>query len=290
MKKLYLFIVLMSIMALGYTQNNNAATGASNFYENLYGHTFASSTRGAMDALVFIDLVLEEDYVIPALQAEGYNVTVATDWTDFDTKLASGNYGNYSLAVAFVQDLHAHPSLTGLQSFLNNGGRIIYDDWTRDAAYGNFFEAGFTGNTNFDYMEITDGGVLAGLSNPIQINNPDTDPNWTTFSYGLTATGSGEYLAFFPVPMRANNPEEQSIIRGNGGQTIILGYMSDTPQLNGGSTRANDRQQLFQNLINTLAPYGPPPPTTVPVSNWALVFGIFLIGLFMIVRYKRRLA
>ncbi len=32
---------------------------------------------------------------------------------------------------------------------------------------------------------------------------------------------------------------------------------------------------------------GQPP---VPVSNWALVFGIFLIGLFMIVRYKKRLA
>ncbi len=28
----------------------------------------------------------------------------------------------------------------------------------------------------------------------------------------------------------------------------------------------------------------------VPVSPWTLVFGIFLIGVFMIVRYRRRLA
>jgi len=285
MKKLFLFFVLMSTVALGYTQNRNVATGATNFYENLYGHTFASSTRGAMDALVFIDFTFEDDYVEPALEAEGYNVTVATDWADFDAKLASGDYSNYSLAVAFVQGDFDHPSLAGLQSFLTHGGRIIYDDWNLDANYGNFFEAGFTGNINFDIMEITDAGVLAGLSNPIYIN----DPGWNfVFSYGMTATGSGEYLAYFEELMRVNNPDEQSIIRGNGGQTIILGYMSDTPQLNG-STRANDRQQLFQNVINSLAPYSPP-PATVPVSPWALIFGVFLIAVFMVVRYKRNLA
>ena len=31
-------------------------------------------------------------------------------------------------------------------------------------------------------------------------------------------------------------------------------------------------------------------PTPVPVSNWAIVLGVFLIGAFMIVRYKRTLA
>ncbi len=34
----------------------------------------------------------------------------------------------------------------------------------------------------------------------------------------------------------------------------------------------------------------PPPPESVPVSNWAIYFGIFLIGLFVIFRFRRRLA
>jgi hypothetical protein len=33
----------------------------------------------------------------------------------------------------------------------------------------------------------------------------------------------------------------------------------------------------------------PPPPPQVPISNWAIYLGIFLMGGFMIVRYRRRL-
>lgn len=32
------------------------------------------------------------------------------------------------------------------------------------------------------------------------------------------------------------------------------------------------------------------PPTGVPVSNWAIILGVLLIGAFMVVRYRRRLA
>ena len=289
MKKLFLFFVLMSVVVLGYTQNNNVATGATNFYENLYGHTFASSTRGAMDALLYVDFTYENDYVVPALQAGGYNVTVATDWADFDTKLASGNYGNYSLAVAFVQDGSVYPSLVGLHAFINQGGRIIYDDWSENTTYGNFFEAGFTGHENETSMRITNADISNELSsNPIEIINPSTSGSYSVFSYGMTATGSGEYLAYFPQSGKGD-PEQQSIIRGNGDKTIILGYMSDTPQLDSPMRTNNDRQQLFQNLINSLAPYSPP-SATVPVSNWALIFGVFLIAVFMVVRYKRNLA
>jgi len=34
----------------------------------------------------------------------------------------------------------------------------------------------------------------------------------------------------------------------------------------------------------------PPPPPGVPVSPWALIFGIFLISIFIVFRYKRNLA
>jgi hypothetical protein len=34
----------------------------------------------------------------------------------------------------------------------------------------------------------------------------------------------------------------------------------------------------------------PPPPPPVPVSNWAIILGIFLIAVFMVFRFRRRMA
>jgi hypothetical protein len=42
-------------------------------------------------------------------------------------------------------------------------------------------------------------------------------------------------------------------------------------------------------FVSFNTPSGPPPPV-VPVSPWALIFGVFLISLFMVVRYRRSLA
>ena len=53
---------------------------------------------------------------------------------------------------------------------------------------------------------------------------------------------------------------------------------------NANDSGSNTPQQGFPFLINGSE------TAQVPVSNWALIFGIFLIGAFMIVRYRRRLA
>lgn len=52
----------------------------------------------------------------------------------------------------------------------------------------------------------------------------------------------------------------------------------------------DDNVFLAYFVVSGEAVFNNPPPQPVPVSPWALVFGIFLIGVFMVVRYRRRLA
>jgi len=102
----------------------------------------------------------------------------------------------------------------------------------------------------------------------------------------MTPTGDGEALATFIPVARGDGGYPAAIIRGNDGKTIILWYMPDTPQLFGlGKPTITDRQKLFENVLGSLDQQPP-----VPVSPWALVFGVFLIAVFMVVRYKRNLA
>lgn len=146
---------------------------------------------------------------------------------------------------------------------------MIYCDWTYNNTLAVIFEASYTGNTNQTAVTITDPVLATGLTNPFTLVNP----GWSIFSTGLTAIGSGEVLATFENGNAA-------IIRGNDKHTIILGYLSDTPPL-------AMRQQLFENVLNFIV-CGPNSfVPDVPVSNWALYIGIFLIITFAVIRFRK---
>ena len=264
---LVMFMMTSSFSNLLIAQESNAVTGSTNFFEKYYGKTIESSMRGQMDALVYIDMELQDGKVLDALAALGYTVTVATDWYDFSTKLGSNNYG---LAVGFNQQWSwtttgAKPTvMAAFATYIANGGSIVYGDWKTDNDIAALFEAQFTGINNQSLMTL-DPSIANGLPNPLTLANP----GWSIFSTGLTALGGGQVLATFPNG-------DASIVRGNGGRTIILGYLSDTPP------EAN-RQQLFENLFQGVAP-------SVPLSDWAIYLGIFLIAAFMVLRYRRKLA
>jgi hypothetical protein len=257
MKKLSLFLAVTIGIALScYSQNNGTAV---------------NSLRGSMDALVYIDYSHAEDYVVSTLTSRGFTVTTATWWDDFDTKLATGNY---SLAVAFVQGDIFHPDISILQNFIDNGGKVIYNDWNKDNSYAALFEATFTGSQNMNPMYVNDPDLANGLINPVAF-----DPFWEgTWSMGMTPIGSGQILATFP------STGDAAIILGNGGRTIILGYLSYLPSV--GAFRQNNRQQLFGNVLSTIAPTSDP----VPLSDWSLIFGVLLISIFMVIRYNQNIS
>jgi hypothetical protein len=235
---------------------NNAVPGGKNFYENTYGQSIGA-TRVGTDALVFIDYSLENDFIVPALTDQGYNVTIASSWTDFDTKIISGLYG---LAVACSQNYWAVPSPSAIQTFINGGGLMVLCDWTMNSTLAGLFEASYTNQLNQSLVTFTDLTLGHGINNPMALINP----GWGTYSMGVAPVGGGKVLATFP------NGNAAAIL-GNGGRTIILGYLSDTPP-------ADDRQQLFNNALDVLN------GREIPVSDWAIYLGILLMVSFVIYR------
>ena len=234
-----------------------------NFYESLYGTT--TDNRGANDALFYTTGTNANDYAVPALTNTGFNVTIATDYTDFNTKLASGNY---ALGVVFNNGgcCFLGLDLQTTQNFIANGGCMIFCDWELTQSFAALFEASFTGNGNITPMTITDPALAAGITNPVAILNTA----WGTWSTALAPAGNGEVLATFPDGSAA-------IVRGNNAHTMLLGYLSDTPP-------DADRQKLLENVIKatTCGGYN---PSVVPVSNWAIALGIFLIASFAVIRF-----
>jgi hypothetical protein len=216
-----------------------------------------------MDALYYADYTIQNDFAVAGLLNLGYNVTVASSWSDFDTKLASGAYG---LAVAYNQGDFGLPSGSILQSYINGGGCVIFCDWSRNSGLASIFEASYSGVDNQSPMNVLNAGIASGITNPVVLTNP----GWAyIFSVGLSATGGGQVLATFPNGNAA-------MVQGNGGKTIILGYLSDTPP-------AGDRQKLFENVVGATLCGG----QEVPISDWAIYLGIFLILSFVVVRYVK---
>lgn len=251
-------------------QVNNVQQWEPNVFEKYYGQTIESGVKGSQDALLYIDLELEDGKIPEALLNLGYSVTVATDWYDFADKLNTGDYG---LAVGFNQNLNWGAWKAGLLSALENyiagGGSVVFNDWRRDNDFALLFQTSFTSNTNQTIMHLNP-SIEDGLPNPITLSNP----GWTVFSTGLTATGDAQAVATF-------GNGDDAIVKGNAGRTIILGYLTDAPP-------AAHRQQLFENLfLEVTSP--PPPPAAVPISNWSIYIGLLLIVLFIAVRLRGRI-
>jgi len=254
-----MFIFLTTFSYSQSSSQKNALTASPNYYEKWTG-TASTPSRSASDALVYIDYALENDFVADALLAQGYNLTFASGWADFNTKLLSGNYG---LAVAFSQDFYEVPSPAAVQTYLNGGGRMILCDWTLDITLASLFEASYTNHYNQSQVFFSGSTYGNGISNPMTLQNP----GWGIFSMGMAPKGGGQVLASF-----ANG--EAAAIKGNGGKTIILGYLSDTPP-------SDTRQQLFESALDVVN------GKEIPVSDCAIYLGLILMVAFVAVRLHR---
>ncbi len=268
--KISLAVILCVVSATAlFADGNNARQGSPNAFEKYYGQVLESSTRGALDALLYIDYELQDGKIPEALVSLGYTVTVATDWFDFSIKL---NTGTYALAVAFNQQWpwtqfgHKATVLSALTNFISSGGAVVFNDWKTDNDFAVLFETSFTFNNNQTMVNL-DPSIAYNLPNPITLTNN----GWSIFSTGLVPIGGG-------IPFATFGNGDAAIVKGNAGKTIILGYLTDAPP-------AAHRQQLFENLFEAVAP--PPPPPPVPLSNWALYLGILLMITFVVIRFRR---
>ena len=166
------------------------------------------------------DAPIGPDRVAEALGVLGHDVTLASDASDFQTQLESGAY---DLGVIFVQTRPAveyASAIAALSAFVENGGRALYADWSRNAALAAGFGAGFTGSDGGRIVHrssVRPGDTL--LPNSIKLRNT----GWFHATNGLTAlTGSTVW--------RHLRERLTAIVRGPSGRSLVFGFLGDTPE------------------------------------------------------------
>jgi len=249
MKKIFTFFVFcFALASLTFAQNNNS-TGGTNYYSSLIGKTLPALGASGENALVFVDMAFANDGVVNSLTANGYNVTVASGASDFDTKMQSGNY---DLVVLFVQNMLAADyglSLTAISNYIANGKKMIFATWAvniysglNDNAYAALFDAYFSGSTNLTTVTVTDPTMASGITNPFTL----TGLGWGIFSVGLHAMNGATVLGTF-------ENGDAAIVLGHRGNTVMLGYLSD-------ATPVGERQAIFSNVSNAAVTHPVPVP------------------------------
>jgi hypothetical protein len=210
------------------------------------------------DILYFSDYTVGTDSMSIALTQyaaahPGTNIYTTSSDTTFASQLASGKY---NLAVFFVQGYYStlYPAgVSALQTFVAGGGRAIADNWAVPAgpSFLSSFGATFAGPVNNTQFTVTDPSLNPGT---YHLSNP----GWGIFSYDLTPT-SGTSAGNFT----SNN---SAIVVGNGGRTIVNGFLSDTLPTNTGSG-------LYLAEINRVyGAKGTPEPSTITL------FGVGAVG------------
>lgn len=191
-----------------------------------------STAPAPTKVLYFADYAIGTDYAAAGLASSAYAVTVATDWTDFNTKLAAGPSA-YKLAVIMNQNSGIGANLATLTTYLGAGGRAVLADWTEDSSFGTLFNATYTGNDNNPSPTISFTSMPAlgiGLSSSTLTL---TNPGWGTYSMGLAPASGGLSVCTF-------NLGDSCVVLGNAGRTALVGFLSDTlPAADGAKFYAN---------------------------------------------------
>jgi hypothetical protein len=184
------------------------------------------------------DYTVGTDYLGQAIGASSYAVTSTSG------DLSGFNLSDYNVVVYANQDYGIPGNdLAQLNAYIAAGGEVIFDDWTQS----NGFNGGQTFTGNINQTSLTVGSQFsAGIVNPLDVTNT----GWGIFSTGLAANGG--------VVAGTFGDGEAGIIVGNGGKTIVNGFLSDTVA----------SQQLYTNELGSLS--------AVPeTSTWLMMLAGF---------------
>jgi hypothetical protein len=182
-----------------------------------------SGSAARADILYFSDATLGTDSMSLALNQwatahPGTSVLSTSSDTTFATQLTSGKY---NLAVFFLQNFGPSYYPTGvsaLNAFVAAGGKAIVADYntSQGSSFIAPFGASFSGPTNNNQFTVTNPSMSPGLYKL-------TNPGWVMYSTNLTPT-TGVGAAYFTL----GDPTSAAIVIGNGGRTILNGFLSDT--------------------------------------------------------------
>lgn len=111
-----------------------------------------------------------------------------------------------------------------LVSYVGKGGKGILADWRsidQANALAAAFQGSYTGNSNLTSISFTPGNMLwFGLTSPVAIGLP-SGVSWGTYSRGLSAAAGA-------IAAGAFSGSDAAIVIGNGGNTLLNGFLQDT--------------------------------------------------------------
>ena len=231
------------------------------------GLAVAGAARAA-SILYYVDMVFGTDAMAHALVnvSASHAVTTAPTLRDFSREIASGAY---DLGIFFQQNSagrNYNTAIAALGTFVVGGGKAIYADWSRNATNGANFDVGYTGDVNFTSLTVVDPALLAGLTNPVGLSAPPTNPTWGFISFGLTGAAAATFEG-----------GQAAIVFGNEGRSITNGFLSDTFVVRAEGVR------LYENEIGLLL--GTPP---VPLPAALPLFASALVGLTGLALLRQR--
>lgn len=214
---------------------------------SLLGALMAGQAQAA-SVLYWTDFALGSDAMASALAASSHTVTTATGEADFVAKVG---LGGWDLVVFMNQNTSNSSAQAAVQSWVNGGGKSIFADWTRNGTSGTAFDASYPGGVNQTSFSISDAALLTGLANPLILLNP----GWGVFSMDMSAGAGGTAAASF-------SGGNAAIVIGNGGNTIINGFLNDT------FSSFATGVQLYTNELNLVL--GVPEPASLALMGLGL--------------------
>jgi hypothetical protein len=232
---------------------------------SLVGLLSLAPAARAGNILYFVDGNNGTDEMAAALAAlSSDTVTDATGPADFATKIATDTYqlGIFSAQEAYGADYSA--ALAALDTFVKGGGDAIVDSWFTplgsDVAP---FGGDYTDTINQTSVTLT--AFNAGVTNPVTISQQT--PSYATFSDDLTldvTTGVSVAATF--------GDGSDAIVVGNGGRSIVNGFLNDTAGAAG--------KQIYENEINGLL-------SATPEPSGLTLLGFGIAGMIGYARLRR---
>ena len=275
-----LFIIVFFFVAILHVNLFGQNSTDQNFHQ-ITGETTINSDRAVsgMNVLVIRDILpWGYDVTVPLLNSLGATVSTATSVSmvplDFSlfNKIVIESYQNAGFDAAIA----AH--IVKFETYVSNGGILEYHACTSGggASLPGGVTAVFVPRSDGELVSLTN-PILAGVPNPIFGNS-------VSHNYIINLPAGSEVLT-------RDLPEQRptTIVYPLGAGVVIATGLtmewSYYRELNG-MPSSNFGLIMYPNMLD-YTDGGTPP---IPISNWAIILGVLLIGTFIVVRYRTRLA
>lgn len=276
MKKLLIIATFMLVGILPMTLFGQHTTDKN--IQQIPGETLIQAERAVtgLNVLVIRDVLpWSDDVTVPVLNSLGATVSTATsvsmvalDFSVYDKIVIESVQGS-SFYTAF------EANMTKFETYVSGGGVLQVNACTHSISFM------LPGGAQSVEQRDNDGKHVA-IGHPMLVGVPDPFfGDWANHNI-ITSLPAGTQI------ITANLSDEPTTViynMGSGvviasGLTLEIAYDYE----NNGSGIFNFGLAMYPNMLDYTDGVGPQP---VPVSNWAIILGVLMIGTFIVIRYRR---